>query len=55
MDKRRDGLKFIHKFDKSEPVVSMIEFKGVIYVATTLHIYTLKDDKLTPIKLEGEL
>jgi len=36
----------IHTFEKDEPVVSMIEHKGELWVATSYHIFKIINDKL---------
>ncbi len=51
---KRKGFKFIKEFPKLEPIVSMIEFKGRIIVATAKRIYELKEDKIIPIKIRIE-
>lgn len=52
--KSRKGMKYIKSFPKAEPIVSMIDFKGRILVATTQRIFELKDNKITLIKIESK-
>ncbi len=52
--KKRKGFKFIKEFPKVEPIVSMINFKGKILVATTKKIYELKENKIIPIEIRVE-
>ena len=51
---KREGMKFI-PFGDSDPekiIVSMIEFKDKIYVATQKGIYAVDDDKLVRLEFE---
>lgn len=48
---RRCGLKHIHTFPDDEPFKQMIEFKGVIFVATTKDIYELQDGELIRLRV----
>ena len=44
-------FKIIEQFPPSEPIVSMVEFKGRILLATSLQVYELKDDDVfKPLK-----
>ena len=52
--KKRRGFKFIKEFSKTEPIVSMIEFKGRIIIATSKRIYELKEEKIIPIEIRME-
>ncbi len=54
MVEKRKGTKLIHSFKDGERVVSMLEFKGVIYLATNYHVYTMKNGKVTPIEFRLE-
>ncbi len=48
-----EGLKLIKQFPKTEPIVSMINFKGRILVATSKQVYELNgDDVLEPIRIK---
>ena len=53
--KKRKGFKLIKQFPDSEPVVSMLNYKDRILVATSKQIYELKDgDILEQIKIKYE-
>lgn len=45
-------MEHVHTFDASEPLVSMVEFRGRVFVATTKDVYEIVDDKLIPLRLE---
>jgi len=41
--------KILKEFPASEPIVSMIQFKGRILLATTQRVYEIIDDKVVPL------
>lgn len=43
--KRRPGTTLLKTFPAGEPLVSMIEFKGTIYVASTKGVFKLVDNE----------
>jgi len=50
MEKRK-GIKFpLAEADEDKVIVSMLEFQGVIFVATQKGIYKIVDDKLVRLK-----
>ncbi|KKN23583.1 hypothetical protein LCGC14_0903620 [marine sediment metagenome] len=49
MAETRKGYKTIHEFDPDQRVVSMIEFKGNIYVASTFQVWRIEGDTLVPL------
>ena len=49
---KRPGCKPIQGFPEDVEIVSMIEFKGRVLVATTEAIYTIENDKATRLKLK---
>lgn len=56
MVKKIKGYKLIKQFPESESIVSMLEFKGRIFIATSKQVYELVgDDLLEPIKIKKEL
>ncbi len=42
---KRPGTKCLKTFPVGEPLVSMIEFKGTLYVASTKGVFKLVDDE----------
>ena len=42
---KRPGTKLLKTFPVDEPLVSMIEFKGTIYVASTKGVFKMIDDE----------
>ena len=48
---KRTGTKFIKTFPEGETCVSMIEFKGEIFVATNKHVYKMFEEKLHKIEI----
>jgi hypothetical protein len=49
------GYKKIKQFPALEPIVSMMEFAGKIYIATSKRIYRLEeDDSFFPLKIYTE-
>ncbi len=42
-------FKSIKEFDPDQSVVSMVEFKGQIYVATSFQVWRIVDDELVPL------
>ena len=51
MIEKRPDFKLIKTFPKCEPIVSMITFREKVYVATSLRLYVLNDDKLEPLEM----
>lgn len=46
------GRSYAGTFDLGVPIVSMINFKGRVLVATTLCVYELRDKVLVPLEFE---
>ena len=42
-------MKIIKEFPPAEPIVSMIQFKDQILVATSQRVYRLRDDTFEPL------
>ena len=49
--KRRTGMKLVTGFPEGAEIMSMVEFKGKLMVATTEGVYEVKDNKATKLKL----
>ncbi len=52
MCEKQQKFKQIHQFDEDEKVVSMIEFKGRIIIATEKGVYRVSEDLEQVEKLE---
>lgn len=52
--KKRPGTKLVKEFPEGEICVSMIEFKGDIFVATNKHMYTMIEKKLHKLEIVME-
>ena len=50
--KERPGVQYVTAVPGDAAVVSMIEFRGILYVATSTRVYMLVDDKLKAIEFE---
>ena len=50
---KREGLKFVTTLPGDEVCVSMMEFKGSMFIATNKHIYELVDKELNKIPIES--
>ncbi len=52
----RPGLRLVQAFAQNETPVSMVQFKGTLYVATSIGIYRLDNDseRLEPVKFKEE-
>lgn len=48
---KRKGTKFIKAFPKAEPIVAMCTFKDKVFLATTRGVYSIKNEKVEPIKM----
>ena len=42
---RRSGTKLLKTFPVDEPLVSMVEFKGTLYIASTKSVFKLVEDE----------
>lgn len=58
---KRPGIKYIHAFPKTEPIVGMVHHNGRLVIATVRRLYELKPkytngfklgEVLEPIKIE---
>ena len=47
---KRAGTKHLKTFPVGEPIVSMIQFKGTLYVASTKGVFRLIDDEFHQMK-----
>ena len=50
--KEMPGVQYVTAVPGDAKVVSMIEFRGIIYVATSTGVYMLVDDKLKAVEFE---
>ncbi len=49
---RRPGMKLVRRFRSSEPVVSMLEYRGEVLVATSRRIFKINENmQLEPIRM----
>lgn len=48
---KRSGVKHIKTFPKDEMCVSMIEFRGDVFVATNKHVYKMIEERLHKLEL----
>lgn len=49
---KEPNVKIIKSFRRGEPIVGLIEHKGVVFVATSRRIFRVQDDRLIPLKIE---
>ena len=54
MVEKREGLKFVTELPEGVRCVSMVEFNGVVYVATECGVFKLVGDILEPIPFHIE-
>lgn len=47
----RAGLRFVKEFPAEEPIVTMLEHQGRLYMATTKRIFSMVDDEMRPVKM----
>lgn len=49
---RKDGAHWVATIPEGESVVSMIEYRGLILVATTHYVFRLEKDRLVALRFE---
>jgi hypothetical protein len=49
--RKRNNMKYIKMFPKTEPIVSMLVWKNIVYIATSRRIYYKVGNKFFPMKI----